>query len=100
MTKYIEQSAAVAIAEYAADKHPYDKDPERPETYSDYNQGWNDACDYIMDRIETAHTVDGVDVIRCRDCCIHGNCCVEDVFVFAGISNPFCCAGKRKNGVE
>lgn len=49
MTEYIERSAAVAEANYAVDIHPYDKDRKRPETYSDYNRGWNDACDYIQD---------------------------------------------------
>ena len=51
MAKYIYMNAALAIADYAAGKHPYDKDPERPETYSDYNQGWNDACDYIRGQL-------------------------------------------------
>ena len=41
---------------------------------------------------------DIVPVVRCRDCEIHGHCDAEDVFSFAGISNPFCCAGKRKEG--
>lgn len=52
MAEYIEKSAAVVIADYSADEHPYSKDPEHPETYSDYNQGWNDACDYIRGKLE------------------------------------------------
>lgn len=55
---YIARSAAVAIADYAADEHPYDKDPEKPETFSEYNQGWNDACDYIRDKLEGAQAAD------------------------------------------
>lgn len=51
-TDYISQDVAVTIADYAADKHPYDKDTKKPETYSEYNQGWNDACDYIRERLE------------------------------------------------
>ena len=43
-------------------------------------------------------TIDAVPVVRCRDCEIHGHCATEDVFSFSGISNPFCCAGKRKDG--
>lgn len=52
MSDYINLAAAVTIADYAADKHPHDKGPQKPETYSEYNQGWNDACDYIRDRLE------------------------------------------------
>ncbi len=37
-------------------------------------------------------------VERCRDCGIHGHCATEYVFSFVGISNPFCCAWKRKEG--
>lgn len=48
--------------------------------------------------IDDAPTVDAVEVVRCLDCEIHGHCATEDVFYFAGISNPFCCAGKRKDG--
>ena len=66
MAKYIEKSEAIIIADYAVDEHPYDKDPERPETYSDYNQGWNDACDYIRGKLETMPVTDGVPVRRGR----------------------------------
>lgn len=52
MTEHIEKAAAVAIADYAEDEHPYDKDPQRPDTYSAYNEGWSAACDYIRGRLE------------------------------------------------
>lgn len=52
MSDYISREAAVTIADYAADEYPYDKDPQKPATYSEYNQGWNDACDYIRGRLE------------------------------------------------
>lgn len=52
MAEYIEKAAAVAIADYAEDEHPYDKDPQRPDTYSAYNEGWSAACDYIRGRLE------------------------------------------------
>lgn len=45
-------------------------------------------------------TVDAVPVVRCEKCVLHGNCVTEGVFVLAGIENPFCCAGKRKGGVD
>lgn len=50
--KSIQLSKAICIAAYAADEHPYDKDPARPETFSDYSQGWEDACLCIKERLE------------------------------------------------
>lgn len=64
MAEYIEKSAAVVIADYAADEHPYSKDPEHPETYSDYNQGWNDACDYIRGKLEDMPDADVTPVLH------------------------------------
>lgn len=58
MADYISRDDAVCIADYAVDEHPYDKDCARPETCSEYNQGWNDACDYIRDKMETAKPAD------------------------------------------
>lgn len=60
MAEYIEKSAAVAFANYAADEHPYEKQSAKPETCSEYNQGWNDACDYIRDKLEEAPAADVV----------------------------------------
>ena len=56
------------------------------------------AIRLIHNAIDNAPTIDAAPVVRCRDCEIHGHCSTEDVFSFAGISNPFCCAGKRKDG--
>lgn len=50
--------------------------------------------------IFTAPTIDAALVVRCEKCVLHGNCVTEDAFVFAGIENPFCCAGKRKEGAD
>ena len=50
--------------------------------------------------IEQAPTVDAVPVVRCEKCVLHGNCATEDAFVLARIENPFCCAGKRKEGID
>ena len=82
MAKYIYQNAAIAIADYAADEHPYDKDPERPETYSDYNQGWNDACDYIRGKIENMPVTGGAPVR-------HGRWGVDGVYVVCSVCNRF-----------
>lgn len=51
MVEYVERAIAAAIAETAVEEHPYIKDPQRPDTYSQYNEGWADACDLIRGRI-------------------------------------------------
>lgn len=58
MSDYISREAAVTIAEYTADEHPYDKNPKQLETYSEYTQGWNDACDYIRGKLEEEKPAD------------------------------------------
>lgn len=58
MADYISREAAVTIADYATDEHPYEKNPKQPETYSDYNQGWNDACDYIRGKLDDEKPAD------------------------------------------
>ena len=50
--------------------------------------------------ISNAPTINAVPVVRCEKCVLHGNCVTEDAFVLAGIENPFCCAGKRKEGAD
>lgn len=68
MVEYIKQSDAVVVADYAADEHPYDKNPEKPETYSNYNEGWNDACDYIREKLEAVNPSEVAPVVRCKNC--------------------------------
>lgn len=58
MAEYIELADAVIVADYAVDEHPYDKIPGNPETFSEYNQGWHDACDYIRHRLENLPAAD------------------------------------------
>ena len=58
MSDYISREATVTIADYAADGHPFDKNPKQPETYSEYNRGWNDACDYIRDKLDDEKSAD------------------------------------------
>lgn len=43
-------------------KRTYDKGQEKPETFSDYNQGWNDACAYIRDKLKSAQAADAVPI--------------------------------------
>ena len=54
----------------------------------------------VANLLLNAPTVDAVPVVRCEKCVLHGNCTTEDAFVFAGIENPFCCAGKWKEGAD
>ena len=61
-----------------------------------YCAGWNG----LIELIEKAPTIDAVPVVRCKKCVLHDNCVTEDAFVLAGIENPFCCAGKRKEGAD
>lgn len=67
MAEYIDKAAAIAIATYAVDEHPYKVQGE-PETYSGYYEGWYDACDYIRDRLDELGAADVVPVVRCKDC--------------------------------
>ena len=57
MAEYLERSTVIDIAISAEDVHPY-KVAGRSETYSDYNQGWSDACGYISELFEAAPTID------------------------------------------
>ena len=72
-----------------------DADALMDEVNSDGAYGYVDAK-----QISESPTVDAVPVVRCRECVLHGNCVTEDAFVLSGIENPFCCAGKRKEGVN
>lgn len=66
MGEYIEREAAICIANYAVDESPYDKNPMKPETLSEYSRGWNAACDYIRDKLETAPDADAAPVVHGR----------------------------------
>lgn len=67
MAEYITRSAAIAISDYAADEHPYEKMGSW-ENSSEYNEGWNDACDYIREKLENEPAADVRPVVRCKDC--------------------------------
>lgn len=64
MTEYIMREPVILAVNMAADKFPYAKDREIPETYSKYNEGWTDACDYIMSMIEAENCADVVPVLH------------------------------------
>ena len=44
------------------------------------------------------HSAKTIDVVRCRECVLHGDCVTENTFLLVGIENPYCCAGERKEG--
>ena len=79
------------------DKIPYELVSEKPFKHGNSMRG---GIRKALRCIEQAPTVDAVLVVRCEKCVLHGNCVTEDTFVLAGIENPFCCAGKRKEGAE
>ena len=76
---------------------PYELGAEKPYHAGDQMRG---GIRKALRCIEQAPTVDAVLVVRCEKCVLHGNCVTEDAFVFAGIENPFCCVGKRKEGAD
>lgn len=55
---------------------------------------------YVLDLIDEAPAADVVQVVRCKDCYMHGNCYTEEVFGFAGMTDGFCCVGKRRDENE
>ena len=55
---------------------------------------------FISIVVDSAPTIDAVPVVRCEKCVLHGDCFTENAFLFAGIKNPFCCAGERKEGAD
>ena len=57
---------------------------------------YREAILAVRSILHSAKTIDAVPVVRCEKCVLHGNCVTGDAFVFAGIENPYCCAGKLK----
>lgn len=51
----------------------------------------------MLDIINEAPATDVTQVVRCRDCYMHGKCYTEEVFDFAGMTDGFCCVGKRRD---
>lgn len=49
-------------------------------------------------QVASIPAADVVEVVRCGECVSGGRCYAENVFRFAGVENPYCCAGKRKDG--
>lgn len=49
----------------------------------------------VLDIIDEVPAADATQVVRCKDCCMHDSCYTEEVFEFAGMTDGFCCVGKR-----
>ena len=63
-----------------------------------YKLGWNDAIDAI---VESAPTVDAVEVVRCKDC-FHfwdGVCKAHNDVIYVD-DNDFCSWGERKDETD
>ena len=61
---------------------------------------YREAILAVRSILHSAKTIDAVPVARCEKCVLHGDCFTENAFLFAGIKNPFCCAGERKEGAD
>ena len=61
---------------------------------------YREAILAVKSILHSAKPIDAVPVVRCNECVFEGNCFTESHFTFAGIKNPFCCAGKRKEGTD
>ena len=61
---------------------------------------YREAILAVKSILHSAKPIDAVPVVRCNECVFEGNCFAESHFTFAGIKNPFCCAGKRKEGTN
>lgn len=90
------QLAGLATIYYTVDcKAPVSRCPCRPKTTFFKSEeavieAWN----------RRAREEKQIGVVFCRECKLQGNCFAEDHFNFAGIKDPFCCVGKRKEGAE
>ena len=62
--------------------------------FSSFHKGYVQAIEDLAD-IPAAKVSP---VVRCKDCVLHGNCGLEDMFALAMINaeNAFCCVGERK----
>lgn len=54
MRDCVERAAAVKLAAQAKKIYPYSKEPGKPETYSEYNEGWSDCAEYMEGSLKGA----------------------------------------------
>lgn len=53
-------------------------------------------ADGVYAVIDSAPTIDAVQVVRCNDCVLHGHCTVEDTFRMVRLYDGYCRCGKRR----
>ena len=49
----------------------------------------------VLGIIDEAPAADVTQVVRCKDCYMHGNCYTEEIFDLCRMPEGFCCVGKR-----
>ena len=69
-----------------------------PQLSSKEDEGDRRGVETCIAVLEDTPAVDAVPVVRCDVCVLEGNCFAESHFRFAGMKNPFCCAGQQKAG--
>ena len=67
MSDLIYRQAAIDALDVLCQEHRY-KIPGKRETYSQYNEAWQDALDRAEGAIFSLPSVDAVEVVRCKDC--------------------------------
>ena len=97
MSRLIDANKVVKAILAERDKIPYELVSEKPFKHGNSMRG---GIRKALRCIEQAPTIDAVPVVRCEKCVAHGSCFAERVFVCAGIENPYCCAGERKEGTD
>lgn len=69
---------------------------------AEYAKTWDGEQRVVLEKnIEDMYADPNVvEVVFCKDCIGHGKCGMEDAFLSAGIEQPFCCGGNKKNEKE
>ena len=68
-------------------------DCDTDDKVSAYKSGWNDAIDAI---VESASTVDAVDVLRCKDCKFYATGWCRKWLEWSNDKNGFCSWSERR----
>lgn len=83
MAEYFEREAAIRVAGYATDEHPYSVEKGLVLMTDLYNKGWSDACDYIRDKLGSLSAAEVAPVVHGRWAHLGGDewCCSACGFV-------------------
>lgn len=100
MRDLIDRQAAIDALDVLCEEHRY-RIPGKRETYSQYNEAWQDALDRAEGAIFNLPSVDAVNVVRCKDCKWFNDigCAIRIVDDSdKPTENDYCSFGVRKNG--